>query len=600
MAKIGRAGAKGGLGGLAARALGLNFLSTVLAKLSLTGFGLLARLLGPHEYAEVAVAMTALLAILSFNELGVSLAIVRWPEDPAEIVPTITTISIVSSCLLYVGAYYIAPLFADAMGAPQSTSIIRVMSLIIVTNGVASVPAAVLQRNFQQGRQMIVDQVHGWLGTLVSVALAFYGMGAMSLAIGQLAGAATGMILLVIFCPVRMRFGFKWALARKLLSFGMPLAGSSLIVFFVGNVDNFICGRVLGATALGFYVLAWNLASLPVNIFSQPVRSVAPAFFSRMQGDKRAMRSGFASVAGMLGAVTLPVCLGICGAALPLVTFIYGAKWAGAAQALTWLAVLAAVRVLFELIYDYFVVLGKSRVVLKIQLIWLVILVPDLVSGAYYLGIKGIALAGLAVAVGLVLPFYVLELWLVGIPIVMLARRLWLPCVVSAVVGATAWEATRVFPVNIEALALTGFVGTLALAFLGYHLRQPFKELRAVLKSQDEPQGADVAGSVSATGALIMEDLRVTESAPRRFVGATTSNLVATTMPIRISRPTVPIRVAGLGQAGRNRPGLPIYHETVSSFGWDPVPSSQHDARHAHRRKADGAALPRDAGGTAE
>jgi len=171
MAKNARAAGKGGLGGLAARALGLNFLSTVLAKLSLTGFGvLLARLLGPHEYAEVAVAMTALLAILSFNELGVSLAIVRWPDDPADIVPTITTISVVSSCLLYVGAFFVAPVFAREMGAPQSTPIIRVMSLIIVTNGIASVPAAILQRNFQQGRQMIVDQVHGWLGALTSVA----------------------------------------------------------------------------------------------------------------------------------------------------------------------------------------------------------------------------------------------------------------------------------------------------------------------------------------------------------------------------------------------------------------------------------------------
>jgi PST family polysaccharide transporter len=603
MAKNGRAGVKSGLGGLAARALGLNFLSTVLAKLSLTGFGvLLARLLGPHEYAEVAVAMTALLAILSFNELGVSLAIVRWPDDPAEIIPTITTISIFSSCLLYVGAFFVAPLFADAMGAPESAPIIRVMSLIIVTNGVASVPAAVLQRNFQQGRQMIVDQTQGWLGALTSVALAFYGMGAMSLAIGQLAGAAAGMILLIIFCPVPFRLGFKRSLVRKLLGFGMPLAGSSLVVFFVGNVDNFVCGHVLGATALGFYVLAWNLASLPVNMFSQPVRSVAPAFFARMQGDKRAMRAGFTSVAGLLGTLTLPVCLGICGSALPLVTFIYGTKWAGAAQALTWLAILAAVRILFELIYDYLVVLKKSRAVLKVQIIWLVILVPDLISGAHYLGIRGVALAGLAVAVGLVLPFYVLELWLVGIPLRMLAMRLWLPCSVSALVGGVAWEAARVIPVNIGALALTGFVGVLALAFLGYTMRRPFRELRQVLKSHDAPQAADVAAAASApaTAAMEMADAGVPESAVRRFVGDTPNNLVATTLPIRIGRPTVPIRVAGAGQAGRNDPLLPIYHQTAALLGWDPAASQQHDVHDADRREADGTALPRDAASAAE
>ena len=41
--------------------------------------------------------MVALLAVLTFNELGVSLAIVRWPGDPRAIAPTVTTISIASS-----------------------------------------------------------------------------------------------------------------------------------------------------------------------------------------------------------------------------------------------------------------------------------------------------------------------------------------------------------------------------------------------------------------------------------------------------------------------------------------------------------------------
>lgn len=597
MAKSGREGAKGGLGGLAARALGLNFLNTLLSKVSLTGFGiLLARLLGPGEYAQVAVAMTALLAILSINELGMSLAIVQWPDDPAEIIPTINTISIVTSCLLYVGAYFVAPLFADAMGAPASTPIIRVMSLIIVANGVASVPAAVLQRNFQQGRQLIVDQVHGWLGTLTSVALALYGMGAMSLAIGQLVGATAGMILLIVFSPAPFRLGFNRSLAPRLLSFGMPLAGSSLVVFFVGNVDNFICGHVLGATALGFYVLAWNLASLPVSIFSQPVRSVAPAFFARMQGNKQAMRAGFASIAGMLTGLTLPVCLGICGAALPLVTFIYGTKWSGAAQALSWLAILAAVRILFELIYDYLVVQKKSRAVLKIQIIWLVILVPDLYSGAHYLGIRGVALAGLAVAVGLVLPFYVLELWLVGINIILLARRLLLPCAVAALVGGVAWEAARAIHVDIEAIAVTGFVGVLALAFLGYNMRQPFKELRQVLRSPDDAEGADVpAATLTSTAALVaLEEVGLAESAAPRFVGGTSRNLVATTAPLRMSRPTLPART------GQPDFRLPIYHQTASDLGWDPDSGRQHDARHRHRREAGGTAAPRDAAGTAE
>src|ERR1039458_2807890 len=82
-------GDKNTLIGRASRALGVSFINIAAARLGTLAFGiLLARLLGPHEFGTYAVAFVALLAVLSFNELGVSLAIVRWPGEPREIAPT--------------------------------------------------------------------------------------------------------------------------------------------------------------------------------------------------------------------------------------------------------------------------------------------------------------------------------------------------------------------------------------------------------------------------------------------------------------------------------------------------------------------------------
>ena len=494
-------GDKSTLAGLASRALGWSFFSTAFARLGTLGIGvLLARLLGPNQFGIAAVAYVALLAVLSFNELGVSLAIVRWPGKPDEIAPTVATISVATSLLLYAGLFFSAPPFSAAMGAPTATSVVRVMALIVVVNGIVSVPAALMERYFIQGRKMIADQVHGWLGAAVSVGLAIAGFGAMSLAIGQVVGAVVGGFLLVLLAPLRLKLGFSAAKARKLLKFGLPLAGSSLIVFLVGNVDNFVVGRMLGATALGFYVLAWNLASWPVNMFSQPVRSVAPAMFSRLQQDPPAMRTSFASTATLLAAVTLPVCLLISGSAVPLIRFVYGTRWVPAAQALMWLALLGALRILFELTYDYFVVLAQSRVVFTVQLAWLLALIPSLIAGAWLDGIRGVAAAGVAVAALVILPWYLIELRRTGVRLSALASGLWLPLVAAGAVGLAASAAAEEIPSDFAACMISGIVALATIGLLVYCKRPAIKVLKATLSRNDGQPDPALPDAKTATG----------------------------------------------------------------------------------------------------
>ena len=108
-----RESAKDTLAAKATRALGWNFVSTALSKLGGLGISImLARLLGPHAFGAYAVALVALIAMQTFNELGMSLAIVRWETDPRDIIPTITTVSVLVSVVTYAGCFWLAPAFA--------------------------------------------------------------------------------------------------------------------------------------------------------------------------------------------------------------------------------------------------------------------------------------------------------------------------------------------------------------------------------------------------------------------------------------------------------------------------------------------------------
>jgi PST family polysaccharide transporter len=425
-----------------------------------------------------AVAFVALTAMQNFNELGVSLAIVRWKSEPDEIVPTVTTISVVVSAAAYLGCFFGARAYASAMGAPEATSVVRVLALAILIDGFANTPSGLLQRQFRQGKMAIAAQAGGWSGTFVTVAMAWSGCGAMSLAVGQVVGALVVVCLLTAFAPQSLRFGFDWARIGELLGFGLPLAGSNVVAFAVSSVDQLVVGHMIGATGLGFYTLALGIASWPLTMFTWPVRRVVPAALSRLQHDTSSMRRAFLAIAGLLCAVGLPACLALGGSAGSLVGFVYGARWHQAAEPLIWLALLAAVRILCEVAYDYLVVLARSRFLLLLQLAWLLALIPALIAGTRTDGLSGAGLAEASVAMFVTLPCYLGGLRRAGIKLSDLGRRLWVPAVAGALSGFAAAEETRLVSNDLEAVAATCVTTLVIVALLGYRMRSVLASLR--------------------------------------------------------------------------------------------------------------------------
>ncbi len=470
----------------AQRALIWSFANTAFGKLGTLLISILiARLLGPDDFGTYAVALVALAAVLSFNELGVSLAIVRWDGDPSRIAPTVTTISVVASVLVFGAGYVLAPVFATAMGDASATDVVRLMLVCVPLNGLVAAPAALLQREYLQGKRTIADQVNIWLGAGVSVALALLGWGAMSLAIGRVVATIVFSIMLLFFSPAPLRFGWDRSVVGPLLSFGLPLAGSSIVVFAVGYADQLVVGGMLGSQALGFYLLAFNLASWPVTMLSQPIRSVAPAAFARIQQDPERMDRNFRAAFRLVLAVALPACAFIAGAALPIVTFVYGSVWAPAALALQWLALQAAVRIAFELSYDFLAVKRRSTTLMVIQSIWLVASLPALIFGAHVAGIAGVALAQASVALIVLVTCYAWALMRSGVDLRALTRVSLLPVVGGLIVGVVSWLLARAVTSDLFAALIAGLFALAMIGSLAALSRSSLATLRRVAVTEE-------------------------------------------------------------------------------------------------------------------
>ncbi|CAM3451702.1 lipopolysaccharide biosynthesis protein [Kibdelosporangium persicum] len=451
----------------------MSLLNTVVGRLGtfLTGI-VLARLLTPHDFGVYAIAFVALITLLSLNELGVSLAMVRWPGDPERIRPTVTTISVLTSVFVYALCWFGAPLFADAMEVPEATGVVRVLCVSALIDGLSSPVAQLMNREFKQGLRLFVDLSNLLVTTGLTVSLAATGHGAWSLAWGQIAGNAVSSLVLFSLSRKWPRLGFDSRLARELIAFGLPLAGASLLMMAMWNVDKVFTGPMLGAVALGLYLQAFNLASWPVNVFSVVVRRVSLAAFARVQDDREQRQAVFAKMAMVLAIPTLPVCVILGLLALPVVTTLYGQPWAGSAVALQFLALLGVVRVASELAYDFLVALGRSRTTLWLQAGWLVALLVCLPIGASLGGIEGVGIAHAGVALLLMLPAYAMAVARTGISVRALAAPLARPVLGAVCMVAVILVVRWLTEPSVLQLLLGGALGLVAYAPAVWPLRR--------------------------------------------------------------------------------------------------------------------------------
>ncbi|GAA3884267.1 hypothetical protein GCM10022243_56310 [Saccharothrix violaceirubra] len=460
------------LEGKVTSAIRWSAINSLLQRVGQVGVGvLLARLIAPEQFGVFAVALVVLNIVLSVSEMGVSVALVRTERPVAELAPTVTTLSIASGVLLTAVCVIGAPFFADFMDTPQATGVIQLMSTALIIAGVSAVPGALLQREFRQDHKFAADTTAFVLGTATVIVLALLGFGAWSLAWSRIVTNLAAAVVMFAYTKERYRPGFSPRLAREALSFGLPLAGASLLVLGVMNVDYIVVGSILGTVPLAFYAQAFNLANWPVGAFSQPVRSVSLATFSQVRDDQELFQRTFARALGLLALVTVPACVLLAALADPIVRVVYGERWAPAAAALALLVLLGAFRVALELGYDLLASVGRSKAILVIHVIWLVALVPLLALGAHLDGIRGVAAAQSVVVLVFIVPAYLIAFRPYGLRAGALGLAVARPAVGGVVMVAVAVGVQWLVADSLMRLILGGALSLAAYAAVVFPLR---------------------------------------------------------------------------------------------------------------------------------
>jgi O-antigen/teichoic acid export membrane protein len=174
------------------------------------------------------------------------------------------------------------------------------------------------------------------------------------------------------------------------------VAGGSLVNFAFHNVDNFLIGKLLGTTPLGYYTLAYNLVLLPATSIGGNLSRVMFPALASLQQDLPRFRSGYVRMLRALALTSLPAIAGL-GLTAPLVVqIVYGPGWTPAVPLVQILAIIGACEALNTSGMVYYAT-GRPHIILAVAAVTLVFMTMAFIVGANW-GATGVAWAYVAIS----------------------------------------------------------------------------------------------------------------------------------------------------------------------------------------------------------
>lgn len=370
--------------------------------LQLLSVVILARLLTPHDYGLLAIALVLVGVGEIFRDFGLTSAAVQAPSLSDGQRDNLFWINSGLGAALAVVVLLVSWPLAWLSDHPELLGIVQALSVVFIINGLATQYRAQLMRALRFTALAVADIVSAAAALAAAVAAALLGAGYWALVLQQLAAAVVLLVLLVWFGRwIPRRYSRRHEIGG-LIRFGWHLVASNLITYGASQVDTVLVAAKFGAAPLGVYNRAYQLVMTPLNQVRSPITNVALPIFSRAQEDRDRFNGFVAAGQLALGySLGVPLLL-MCGMAEPVVAIMLGPQWEAAVPVLRCFAIAGALTTLSFVGYWVYVSRGLSKQLLQYSLVSTAIRVTCIVAGSFF-GVVGIA-AGFAIAPAIAWP----------------------------------------------------------------------------------------------------------------------------------------------------------------------------------------------------
>lgn len=311
----------------------------------LVGTVVLARLLAPEQFGEVAVAAVCVATAGQLTSLSVGQYLIA-KRSPAGEAFQASVLHVVLGVVAMAGVIVLAAPLGGFLNAPGMAAFVPGYALAHLFDRIGYVPGRLLVRDLRFRVVALTNGTGELLYTGTALALAFWGgWGGAAIVAGVVARAALKASVYILVAPraewlvpVRLRLGT----ARAIAVYGAPLMASAFADLAATRWDNLVVAWLFGPAVMGRYALAYSLAETPVAYVAEHIGDVLMPSYSKLERGRRA--GAAVRAAALMALVIAPLGVGLGAIAPTLLGAFFDARWAG----MEWMVAILSVMTVFR------------------------------------------------------------------------------------------------------------------------------------------------------------------------------------------------------------------------------------------------------------
>lgn len=351
----------------------------------------LARLLEPSDFGLFGITVLAVSLLDTFSQSGFAHALIQKKDDIKPYLNTGWMVQVGRGLLLAAILFFTAPLIAVFFKSPQAQPILQWVSLAIVIQGLTNIAVVYFSKELEFHKYFFYQLSGTAANLVVSITLAVLFHSVWALVAGLLTEAVVRCIASYIIHPYLPRLEFNFARAKELFGFGKWIFSSSVIGFFITQVDSLMVGRLAGVASLGFYQVAYKIPSV---LGSDVLTGAIFPAYAKIQHDTAKIKEAYYKTVQLFSFVLVPMAGGICIVAPEFIRLFLGEKWLPSLWPMRFLTLSVLVWSVEVVSNHLFLALGKPHIETKWNTVRFAVIITLLYPFIVWWGIAG---AGLAV-----------------------------------------------------------------------------------------------------------------------------------------------------------------------------------------------------------